>query len=242
MKRLLAAAMMAALLIVAGVSISRAADTALGVRPFNNNISGVGGLSAADSTRQSFWFQNQSLLTSETTPFYDVLLGPTVVVGPGTTFTAGTADSNAVPLDTHRASSGTLYFKFWRTATGTGTIARFAVQVRGHVNAGQDSASVFPLMPMMTTQQSSTDTLAVGQTFTGSATAAWSGEWVLTVDLARGSPLNGTAAVAFQYPSGMAINLARIYGPSLGVSYMSVRVRQIAGPTCLATVTYDGRP
>jgi hypothetical protein len=186
-----------------------------------------------------------AVVSTEAVPFYDQIIQPTVLIGPGSAFSGGTADSNAVPIDTHRMSSGTLYFKCWRTATGVSTVARFAVEIRAHLNAGTDSTTIMVIHPIPQGLLTTPDTLGVfGQTIQPAATTPGSGEWPLAVDLQRGSTLGagGLASTTFPYPNGFGINLAKIYGPSLGIGYMSVRVRELTGPACLLTVTFEGRP
>lgn len=192
------------------------------------------------------------------------------VIGPQTTpfLVVGGSDSLAVPITAYPYRHWKLLIKCV-SQTGTGQINRLAFQVRTHYNAGTDSSSTFaeypfgdmswfhtsPIVPRSSLgalsgpyniSQDSTrtqaDTLNVGHLFTGSATAQWSGEFVVTINNNRGAPGSGVAANVFSYPNGISIPLDNIFGRDFWAPYLSVRVRNLAGPTCVVTCWLVGTP
>jgi hypothetical protein len=160
---------------------------------------------------------------------------------------AGSADSSGV-MDTHRMRLGMLYIKCTKAATGVSTTSRLAISIRGHLNGQSDSSSVFPVFfygrsdQGVTAIASQLDTTSTGQLVTGSASNPWSGEYVIVVDHLRGSPADGVAAVAFQYPNGIALPLSSIFGREIYNPYTSIRVRNLSGPTVNVSISLVGTP
>lgn len=221
-----------------------AAEVGEGSKAYNLRPVVIGGITRSDSVAHSLTTDaNGNTLVTEASPFYDNTVGPLTLIGPNSAFTNGVADSNAVPVDVHRLSSGTLYMRVTRTS-GTEQYARFAIQVRGHLFAGTDSLSVhaLPLFRTMNWTQTSVgilaDTTAVGQITTGTATAPWPTEFTYTFDVSR----TALAGSSFAFPEGDMIPLARFYGTPLNMSYMSVRVRLLRGSPCNVTLVFEGRP
>ena len=157
------------------------------------------------------------------------------------TLAAGAADSSAV-LDTHRMRLGTLLFKVV-PGTGVSTHYRLAVQVRIHLNGADDSLSTFSVMRdfggdgLARASTAGADTSAGGHYITGSATVPWSGEFVVSAARNRNAPGSGVAAVAFSYPSGIAVPLSNFYGRDIWAPYISVRVRNISSGAFSGVVT-----
>lgn len=159
--------------------------------------------------------------------------------------TSGSADSSAV-LDTHDMRLGMLLLKIV-PGPGTGTLTRLAVQVRVCVGGAADSSSVFPIYFNAFNSQpaigaGAADTTNTGHFITGSASAPWSGEFVVTASSARNSPGSLVAATAFSYPSGIAIPLTNIYGREVYAPYIQVRIRNIVGPTAVVSAKIVGTP
>lgn len=157
---------------------------------------------------------------------------------------AAAADSSAI-LDVHNMRLGTLLFKVTPIGGGTGLITRLAVQVRIHLNGGSDTLSTFAVHsygsgPVFAA--SVLDTMNAGHLATGSATAPWSGETVLTFNGNRNSPLNAVAATVFTYPNGVAIPLSSLTGRDFYADYISIRVRNITGPAAKVAVSLIGSP
>lgn len=162
-----------------------------------------------------------------------------------TALAAGSADSSAI-LDTHRMRLGMLLFKI-TPGTGNPGITRLAVQVRCHLNGLSDSSSTFAVYlnggkDTPAIGVGAVDTSNAGHQVTGSATAPWSGEFVVTANNNRNSPVNNVAATVFSYPNGIAVPLNNLFGREVWSPYTSVRVRVISGNTSAVTVSLVGTP
>ncbi len=187
---------------------------------------------------------NGSALTSESAPAMDANLTFANVIQ-NSSLAVGAADSSAV-LDTHRMRLGVLLFKIV-PSTGTGVITRLAVEVRLHLNGASDSSSTFPIYldafnAGLARASGAADTAGAGHFITGSATALYSGEFSVGANSGRNAPGNAVAAVAWTYPNGIAIPLSNLYGREVWAPYISVRVRNMVGPTCAVTVSLVGTP
>ena len=157
----------------------------------------------------------------------------------------GAADSSAV-LDVHRMRHGMLLFKI-TPSVGAGRINRIAVQVRAHLGGGNDSLTTFAFYPYGQSDQgaqatiaSQTDTTTVGHLITGSASAPYSGEFTIVANGVRNSTGAAGAGQAYAYPNGIAIPIESLFGRTFWAPYMSVRVRNLVGPTCAITVHLVG--
>lgn len=185
----------------------------------------------------------------------------------GVSLAVGAADSLANPPITAYPWRHWVLFIKAVPGTGTGTVTRLAVNVRAHITATNDSiqtASVYqfadfpafhgpaPVVPRGLTQsfsQDSTsshvtvvDTLLVGHLLTGSASTPWSGEFIVDVAANRNSPGNAVAATAWSYPNTIAIPLDNIFGRDFWAPYLSVRIRNMAGPTCVVAAWLVATP
>lgn len=161
------------------------------------------------------------------------------------TLAAGAADSSSV-LDTHRMRLGTLLIK-GVPAGGTGTHTRLAIQIRTHLAGQDDSSSTFviylnPGKNAPAIASGSADTVGTGHELTGSATAAWSGEFDVAFARNRNAPGSLAAAVAYSYPSGIAIPLTNIFGMPIYSEFTSIRIRNLVGPTITFTAHLIGTP
>lgn len=185
-------------------------------------------------------------LGNETSPLSDQNLTFASIINrtsQTTILTLGAGDSSAV-LDTHRMRLGTLLLKCV-PSTGVGRTVRLAVQVRTHLNGLTDSSSVFPIY--MYTQAPvavGIDSSNTGHVMDGSATAAWSGEFVVTINGNRNEPNTGTpvAALAWSYPNGLALPLQSDSGREFYSPWTSVRIRILSGPSCQVTASLIGTP
>lgn len=185
-------------------------------------------------------------LTNEADPAMDANLTFENIIGP-VSLASGAADSSII-LDTHRMRLGTLLLKI-TPGTGVGTHTRLAVQIRTHLNAVDDSSSTFAIYSMFGKDQTAIgsaalDSLSGGHYVTGSASVMWSGEFVVAGARNRNEPNTGTpvAAVAFSYPNGIGIPLQSIYGRDFYAPYISVRIRNLVGPTAVVTAHLVGTP
>lgn len=181
---------------------------------------------------------------TETNPDRDANLTFSSIIS-NTALASGAGDSSAV-LDTHDMRLGMLLFKI-TPSTGTGTLTRLAVQVRVHLNGGSDSTATFPIYfnafkDAPAVVSAAVDTANSGHQLVGSATAPWSGEFVVTASSGRNSPGSAVAATVWSYPNGIAIPLNNIFGREVYAPYISVRVRNIVGPTAAVTVHLVGTP
>ena len=120
-------------------------------------------------------------------------------------------------------------------AAGVST-TRLAIQFRECMNGLTDSSSAFPeyqYANMIAGQASgNADTLNFGHLVTGSATVAWSGEYVVSFTANRNAPGNSAAAVAWSYPNGIAIPLDSFYGRPARFNYLQVRIRNLTTVAC----------
>lgn len=177
-------------------------------------------------------------LTTESVPLSDQGLTFSNIIGP-VSLAVAAGDSSAV-LDTRRMRLGMLWLKI-TPSTGTGGVNRLAIQIRGHLNGLSDSSSV-GVVYQYTATTSASDTSNTGHLVTGSASVAWSGEQVISADRARNSPGDVVAATAFSYPNMIIIPLQSDAGREHYLPHMSIRVRNLAGPTCTVTAHYTGTP
>lgn len=202
-----------------------------------NNVQNMGGYYINAQTGQ-LTDASGNALTKEQSPIYEQN-GLFQGIINNSALANAAADSSAI-IDVHRFDLGTLLFKI-TPSTGAGTKTRLAVSIREHLNGIADSVSTFPLMlygqtPVVAT--SMVDTTLAGHLLTGSSTTPWSGEFIIEADAGRNSPVNAVAAVAFSYPNGIAIPLPSLFGRDVFLDYMSIRVRNITGPTAAVTVSY----
>lgn len=182
--------------------------------------------------------------TREITPLSDQNLTFTSIIdrSPSSTIlTLGAADSSAV-LDTHRMRLGSLLLKV-TPSTGANTVVRLAVQIRTHLGGLSDSSSVFPVyLYSLAPVAAGIDSSNTGHLTTGSASAAWSGEFVVTVNGNRNSPGSAVAATAFSYPNGLLLPLQSDGGREFYSPWTSVRIRILSGPSCYVTAHLIGAP
>lgn len=170
--------------------------------------------------------------------FSKLIIGPTLL-------TSGLADSNSTP-------ETALSYRHWKllikavNSGGVGTVCRLAVQIRSHLTAASpDSASTFAeyqLAQMPIQAAGALDTLLAGHIATGSATAPWSGEFTVDVATNRNAPGSATAAVLFSYPNGISIPLDQVFGRDFWAPYLSVRIRNMVGPSCTVTAWLVASP
>ena len=215
------------------------------------------GLAAADYNVQDkgTYYNNAStglrttssghLTTQEQDPAMDANLTFASIIN-NSALAAGAADSSIV-LDTHRMRLGTLLFKIV-PGTGNPGITRLAVQIRVHLYGSADSSNTFAIYRdlggdgLARASGAGADTSAGGHYITGSATVAWSGEFVVAANNNRNARGSLLATTPFYYPSGIAVPLQSYYGRDIYAPYISVRIRSIAGPTCAVTVHLVGSP
>lgn len=182
--------------------------------------------------------------TQEQSPAMDANLTFSNIIG-ATTIAVGSADSSAI-LDTHRMRLGMLLIKAVPVGGGTGLINRLAVQIRVHLNGASDTSSVFAVYQYGSTQVATADakpdTINFGHLVTGSTTTQYSGEFMVTSDRVRAQTNTGGGANDFRSPQGIAIPLQSLFGRDLYAPYVSVRIRNIVGPSCVVTAHLVGTP
>jgi hypothetical protein len=122
-----------------------------------------------------------------------------------------------------------------------------AFQFREHMNAAAtDSNSIFPEYQYGQSNQAVTvtgiDTTVTGHLFTGSASTAWSGEYVVNLTGNRAAPASGVAAVVWSYPNGIGIALDSMFGRPARFKNLSIRVRNlnVTGPAVKLNVSVLG--
>lgn len=204
-----------------------------------------GGIVPADSTGRAFRMTADGFLRiEEANPLSSNFVQSAYIIGSpaGVSLAAGAADSSAVINVAEYRTLG-LYFKL-TPGTGAGRDNRIAVQIRAHLNGVSDSLSTFtwhpePVSNLGVSASTNDTTLVYGHLITGSATVPWSGEFQIVADGVRNSPVNGVALVAYSYPNGIYVQLRTPYG-GFWAPYMSVRVRNLVGPTCVASVHLVG--
>ena len=204
----------------------------------------VAGVDITDtSTRVLRVDASWNLKTSEAYPLSDQNLTFSSIIS--STITAASADSSAV-LDTHRMRLGMLLIKANPVGGGTGTINRLAVQIRVHLNGQSDTSSTFAIYQYGATAVATAgalpDTISFGHLVSGSTTTPWSGEFDIMATAARSSPISGGGSNDFRSPNGIAIPLQSLFGRDSWAPYVSVRVRNITGPSCAVTVHLVGTP
>lgn len=160
----------------------------------------------------------------------------------------GTGTDSSIVEDTHDLQHMTLWIKA-TPAAGTGNVLRLAVQIREHLDGLTDSLNTFVWYPQGISPllgngviAAASDSLVFGHLLTGSATAPWSGEFVVVVNGNRSAPADGVAATVFSYPNGIAIPLDNLYGRNAMAPNLSVRVRVIAGNCAKLNMHLAGTP
>lgn len=162
----------------------------------------------------------------------------------------GAADSSDV-LDTRHMRLGMLVIKCVPVGGGVGVLTRLAVQVRTHIGGATDSVSTAaiylygqqaPGMNQVAAALASSDTTNVGHFLAGSATAPWSGEFIVTANGTRNAPGNAVAATAFSYPNAICIPLTSLGGREIFSPWTSIRVRNVTGPAAQVYVSLVGTP
>lgn len=205
----------------------------------------IGGINSSDTTFVIPRFNSSgSLQVAEASPAYDTAVGPFTLLD-NVTLALGAADSNGTPVDTRRMRLGMLFIKANIQGTGTvdtTTVAQLAIQIRSHLNAGTDSASVFPIyhygaVPVNVATAVAADTSSQGHLYsavpfgdalaTPQANTAWSGEYVVKINAKRNAHASSVAVNGhtFYYPNGIAIPLSSLFGRDIYSPYTSVRVR-----------------
>lgn len=207
----------------------------------------IGGINRSDTTMVLQTYNSDgSVVVKEAAPIFDQN-GVAMDVINHTGIAAGAADSNATPVDTHGWRVTGLLIKA-TPAGGTGRVNRLAFQIRAHLNNLPDSSSVFAWYPEATLNMGAAataaedTTISVGHQVTGSATAQWSGEFVVIVNGIRNAPGDGVAATAFSYPNGIYVPLSNFFGTDFWAPHTSIRVRNLVGPTCAVRVHLIGTP
>ena len=186
--------------------------------------------------------------TTESSPLSDQNLTFANIIGPTAltqaSATAG-ADSSAI-LDTHRMRLGMLLIKAIPAGGAAMVNNRIAVQIRTHLQGGSDSNSVFCVYNYGNTEVATAgakpDSASFGHIASGSLSTLWSGEIDVLVNNARTGTVTGGTTNDFRSPSGIAIPLSSILGRDFYSPYTSIRVRNLAGPTCTVTVSLVGTP
>lgn len=216
-------------------TIAFAAEYGEGSKPFNWRPTLTGGIYGPDSTVHSFKMTSEGYLqTSDPNPFYDMNVENLLITN--SALLAGAADSCA-PFDNHRNGLGMLAIKVAPTWAAT-TEARFAVQIRYHYLGGSDTSSVFPIYPINRAATSAVQADSLGQLFVGSASLAWPSEFYFKVNRAQ-----SFSALVGAYPSTtFAFALPQYYGLGVCPTYISVRIRNLTGPTSKVDVYYTSAP
>jgi hypothetical protein len=210
----------------------------------------VGGTVRADTTIQDLSMDaSGNLKTAESAPAFDQNgLAQDIILN--SAMTVGAAGDSCAPIDTHRYRIVGLMIKVV-PSTGVGGINRLAIQIRAHLNGASDSSSVFAWYPQASSNMGAgvaaagadVDTLfRIGHLITPAQTTLGSGEFSVVANRVRNAPGDGVAATAWSYPSGMYLMLSTFFGTDLWAPYISVRVRNMVGPTCKVTVHLVGSP
>ena len=199
----------------------------------------TGGLGYADSTMQvpgvdptlHAWYVAEQALARDDVHLFTAISNSALA--------NAAADSSGV-MDVHRYRYLKLLVKAYLTNGASNATARLAFQLREHMNSNVDTMSTFAEYPYGANSQSVVvgliDTTITGQTQTGSASTAWSGEFTVYVAGNRASPLNAVAAVVFSYPNGMSIPVDNIMGRATRFNQLSIRVRNLGTAACVVYV------
>ena len=204
----------------------------------------VGGIVASDTSGAPFLMDSDGYAKMvQKNPAMDANLTFASIIS--STITAASADSSAI-LDTHRMRLGMLLIKANPSGGGTGTINRLAIQIRVHLNGQSDTSSTFAIYQYGATAVATAgalpDTIAFGHLVSGSTTTPWSGEFDIMATADRSGPVTGGSTNDFRSPTGIAIPLQSLFGRDSWAPYVSVRVRNITGPSCAVTVHLVGTP
>lgn len=152
------------------------------------------------------------------------------------------ADSSAV-LDVHDLRHLKMLIKATPLYPNASPTVRLAIQLRECLDGSADSSSAFPSyqVPFVSAASagaSPLDSLNFGHVVTGSASAAWSGEFVVTIALARSA--GAGAGTTYYYPSGIAIMLDRLFGTDAWWNKLQIRVRPLCLPAVKVNVALVG--
>jgi hypothetical protein len=195
-----------------------------------NTMSSTGGLSIYDEDRDR----------DKVTLWQDLLSKASLA--------AGVADSNDVPVDVHAYRYLKILVKVTPIGAAVNTTARLAVQFRECMNNNVDSTSTFAeyqygMFPVGSiTASTQNDTTVAGQLAVGSISEAWSGEFVIKVNMNRSAPASGVAAIPFSYPNGMSIPLDSFFGRNARFNKLQIRVRNmnVTGPALKYSISLLG--
>ena len=242
-------ALLAALLALAGVAYGQTV-TQNGSRTGSPGNAGsqqgmmVGGLGYADSSGQvpavdpttHAW----QMLEASKDRDYVQLWNMISVTG----LASGAADSgDGVAKDVHAYRYLVMYVKV-HVQGGAGSVCRIAFQFREHLNNLNDSLSIVPLygegQSLMGTISTGADTTNQGHLLAGSATAPWSGEYVLSFSRGREGGSGGAAGTTFYYPAAVGYPLDTLFGRPMRFRFISIRARNLVGPACDVRVTLQG--
>lgn len=198
----------------------------------------VGGMYSADSTKMMLRLDaSGNVYVSDYAPNRDNVRTLHNVIASDSLRYASTsigADSSAV-LDVHDLRHLKMLIKATPLYPNASPTVRLAIQLRECLDGSADSASVFPSyqVPFVSAASagaSPLDSLNFGHVLSGSASAPWSGEFVVTIALNRSA--GAGAGTTYYYPSGVAIMLDRLFGTDAWWNKLQVRVR----PLCLPAV------
>lgn len=169
-------------------------------------------------------------------------IGPTALTAASAT--AG-ADSSAI-LDTHTMRLGMLLIHCVPAGGAAMVNNRIAVQIRTHLLGAADTNSVYCVYNYGSTEVGTAggkpDSVSFGHIASGSTSTLWSGEIDVLANNARNSTQTGGGANDYRSPAGIAVPLSSIFGRDFYSPYTSIRVRNLAGPTCTVTVSLVGTP
>lgn len=159
----------------------------------------------------------------------NVVLFPNAILSDSIAYNA--ADSTGV-LDVHDLRHLKLLIKATPIGAATaGATVRLGIQFRECLYANVDSMSSFVEYAALgwPDATAANDTLNIGHVTTGSTSAAWSGEYVVTVALNRSAAGSAVAATAWAYPNGIAVLADRIFGSDAWWNRLQIRVRNLGG-------------
>ena len=157
-----------------------------------------------------------NLLVTEAAPAYTNFLdGSTPIIDDSTAI--GMADSSTVlSMGQYRIHALAI-----RMQGNPATYARLAIQIRYHLNAQSDTASVFPWLPRSTHATVSTDSLNYGGVVAPTSVAYGRSEFVVTVADDR------LVASKWGSQANVYIELRDVYGTLFWAPYVSVRIRNL---------------